>query len=43
MDNVLNTQPPANGVIAPSAGFDLASYGAWANGRFLYVKLERKF
>jgi outer membrane receptor protein involved in Fe transport len=43
VNNLLNTQPPANGVIAPSAGFDLASYGQWAAGRTLFVKLERKF
>ncbi len=42
-NNLFNTQPPANGVIAPSAGFDLASYGEWAEGRFLSIKLQKKF
>jgi hypothetical protein len=42
-NNLLNTQPPANGVIAPSAGFDLASYGEWAEGRFLSIKVQKKF
>jgi outer membrane receptor protein involved in Fe transport len=42
-NNLFNTQPPANGVIAPSAGFDLASYGEWAEGRFLSLKLQKKF
>jgi len=32
-NNLLNTQPPANGVISPSAGIDLGSYGEWAIGR----------
>ncbi len=41
--NLLNTQPPANGVISPSAGLDLASYGEWAIGRFVSLKVGKKF
>jgi iron complex outermembrane receptor protein len=41
-NNLLNTAPPANGRIG-TAGFDLASYGAWATGRTVYVKLKKEF
>ncbi len=42
-NNLLNTNPPQNGVISPSAGFDLASYGEWAIGRFVSFKVSKKF
>jgi outer membrane receptor for ferrienterochelin and colicin len=42
-DNLFNTNPPENGVISPSAGFDLGSYGEWAIGRFLSVKVSKEF
>jgi iron complex outermembrane receptor protein len=42
-NNLLNTQPPVDGIMRPYANFDIASYGAWASGRFVTLKLSKKF
>ncbi|MEN9633227.1 MAG: hypothetical protein RL077_1631 [Verrucomicrobiota bacterium] len=42
-NNLLNTEPPPDGVLRPYAGFDVASYGAWGMGRFVSIKLKKKF
>jgi len=42
-NNLLNTPPPVDGILRPYANFDVASYGAWASGRFVTLKLSKKF
>jgi len=42
-NNLLNTEPPPDGVLRPYAGFDVGSYGAWGMGRFVSIKLKKTF
>jgi outer membrane receptor protein involved in Fe transport len=42
-NNLLGQDPPPNGRASPSDGFDISTYSAWSLGRFVYVKLEKKF
>jgi iron complex outermembrane receptor protein len=42
-DNVLGQDPPRNGRASPSDGFDVDTYAAWALGRFLFLKVEKRF
>jgi len=42
-NNLLGTEPPPDGYLRPYAGFDVASYGAWGMGRFISIKLKKKF
>lgn len=42
-DNLFNTQPPPNAYASPSDGFDINTYGAWALGRFVSLKMKTDF
>jgi len=42
-DNIFNTQPPPNAYASPSDGFDVNTYGAWALGRFVSVRIKTDF
>ncbi len=42
-DNVFNTQPPPNAYASPSDGFDVSTYGAWALGRFVSLRIKKDF
>jgi outer membrane receptor protein involved in Fe transport len=39
--NLFDTQPPPNGRV--TVGFDDSVYGAWSQGRYVYLKATRKF
>lgn len=42
-DNLFNTPPPPNAYAAPSDGFDVSTYGAWALGRFVSLRVKKDF
>jgi outer membrane receptor protein involved in Fe transport len=42
-DNILNTPPPPDGLASPSDGFDVNTYSAWAVGRFVSLRVKKKF
>jgi iron complex outermembrane receptor protein len=42
-DNIFNTPPPPNAYASPSDGFDISTYGAWALGRFVSLKITKDF
>jgi outer membrane receptor protein involved in Fe transport len=42
-NNLLGKDPPPNGRASPSDGFDISTYSAWSLGRFVYLKVEKKF
>ena len=42
-ENLLNTQPPPNAYASPSDGFDISTYGGWALGRFVSLKVKKDF
>ncbi len=42
-NNLLGSEPPANGKAIPSYGFDIATYAPWSLGRFIYLKVKKDF
>jgi len=42
-DNLFNTAPPPNAYASPSDGFDVSTYGAWALGRFVSLRVKKDF